>query len=171
MILVSHDLGVVANRADHIVVMYAGRVVERGPTAELFAQTRMPYTEALLRSIPKLADPSHTRLRVIPGRPPDLAAVEAGCRFAPRCPYVQGRCRTDAPPLRSAGPDHVFACWVPVGSPDSSQALQANIEAGVPAALAFAATQGEGGRAVTRSGAGTAPSVTGIGVPPPLRGS
>ncbi len=78
MILVTHDLGVVANRTDDIVVMYAGRVVEQAPTAELFAHTRMPYTEALLRSIPRLAEPSHTRLRAIPGRPPDLATDIAG---------------------------------------------------------------------------------------------
>jgi oligopeptide/dipeptide ABC transporter ATP-binding protein len=142
MILVSHDLGVVASRADDIVVMYAGQVVERAPAATLFGQTRMPYTEALLRSIPKLSDPSHTRLRVIPGRPPDLAAVGEGCRFAPRCPYVQGRCRTEAPPLRTAGPDHHFACWLPVGSPQSGEALQANIDDRVPAAVAFATSQG-----------------------------
>ena len=78
MILVTHDLGVVANRTDEIVVMYAGRVVEQAPTAELFAHTRMPYTEALLRSIPRLTEPSHTRLRAIPGRPPDLAAAHPG---------------------------------------------------------------------------------------------
>jgi oligopeptide/dipeptide ABC transporter ATP-binding protein len=142
MILVSHDLGVVASRTDDIVVMYAGKVVEQAPTPTLFAQTRMPYTEALLRSIPKLADPSHTRLRVIPGRPPDLGALAQGCRFAPRCPYVQERCRRDAPPLRSAGPGHFFACWVPVGSPESAPALGANVAAGVPAALAFSGARG-----------------------------
>ena len=140
MVLVSHDLGVVANRTDEIVVMYAGKVVEQAPTATLFRQTRMPYTEALLRSIPKLANPSHTRLRVIPGRPPDLAVVPAGCRFAPRCPYAQDRCRAEEPPLRTAGPDHLFACWIPVGSPESADALEANVAAGVPAALAFTGT-------------------------------
>jgi peptide/nickel transport system ATP-binding protein len=142
MILVSHDLGVVASRTDEILVMYAGKVVEQAPTETLFAQTRMPYTEALLRSIPKLADPSHTRLRVIPGRPPDLAAVAEGCRFAPRCPYVQDRCRREVPPLRTAGPDHLFACWLPVGSFESTQALAANAAAGVPAAVAFSGKPG-----------------------------
>jgi oligopeptide/dipeptide ABC transporter ATP-binding protein len=142
MILVSHDLGVVANRTDEILVMYAGKVVEQAPTATLFRQTRMPYTEALLRSIPKLANASHTRLQVIPGRPPDLAATPAGCPFAPRCPYAQDRCRAEAPPLRSAGPDHVFACWIPVGSPDAERALAANVAAGVPAALSVAGAEG-----------------------------
>jgi oligopeptide/dipeptide ABC transporter ATP-binding protein len=141
MILVTHDLGVVANRTDEIAVMYAGRVVEQAPTAELFAHTRMPYTEALLRSIPRLAEASHTRLRAIPGRPPDLAANIQGCRFAPRCPYVQDRCRTEEPPLRSAGQGHTFRCWYPVGSPEGDAALAQNVAARIPAALAFTGTR------------------------------
>jgi len=161
MVLVSHDLGVVANRTDEIVVMYAGRVVEQAPTATLFARTRMPYTEALLRSIPKLADPSHTRLRVIPGRPPDLAAVPDGCRFAPRCPYAQDRCRQEAPPLRSAGPGHFFACWIPVGSPESADALAANVTAGMPAALAFAGRTSSGSSGSSGVGAGGPLAATG----------
>ncbi len=140
MILVTHDLGVVANRTDDIVVMYAGRVVEHAPTAELFAHTRMPYTEALLRSIPRLTEPSHTRLRAIPGRPPDLAAEIQGCRFAARCPYVQDRCRAEEPPLRAAGQGHVFRCWYPVGSAEGDAALAQNVKAMVPAALAFTGT-------------------------------
>jgi ABC-type dipeptide/oligopeptide/nickel transport system ATPase component len=95
VILVTHDLGVVASRADHIVVMYAGRIVEQAPTDTLFADTHMPYTRALMDSIPRLAPP--------------------GCRFAPRCPYAQDRCRESEPPLRTAGrPDHLFACWFPL---------------------------------------------------------
>ena len=137
MILVTHDLGVVANRTDEIAVMYAGRIVEQAPTAELFAHTRMPYTEALLRSIPRLTEASHTRLRAIPGRPPDLAANMAGCRFAPRCPYVQDRCRREEPQLRAAGHGHVFRCWYPVGSREGDDALARNVAARVPAALAF----------------------------------
>ena len=137
MVLVTHDLGVVASRTDDIAVMYAGRIVEQAPTAELFANTRMPYTEALLRSIPRLPDPSHTRLRAIPGRPPDLAAEMTGCRFAPRCPYVQEQCRREEPPLRNAGHGHVFRCWYPVGSREGDEALARNVAARVPAALAF----------------------------------
>jgi oligopeptide/dipeptide ABC transporter ATP-binding protein len=139
MVLVTHDLGVVANRADDIVVMYAGRVVEQAPTRELFEHTRMPYTEALLRAIPRLEDPSHVRLEAIPGRPPDLANPPPGCKFAPRCPYAQPRCETEEPPLRNASPGHLFRCWYPVGSPEGEQALASNLRAGQPAAVAFTA--------------------------------
>ncbi|HEY6625062.1 MAG TPA: ABC transporter ATP-binding protein [Acidimicrobiales bacterium] len=115
MLLVTHDLGVVANRADEIAVMYAGRVVERAPSRALFADTKMPYTRALMDSIPRLANPSHTRLQAIAGRPPDLVDAPKGCKFAPRCPYVQQKCIDAEPPLRSAGSsDHVFACWFPL---------------------------------------------------------
>ena len=115
VILVTHDLGVVASRADEIVVMYAGRIVERAPTHTLFHDTHMPYTQALMDSIPRLADPSGTRLHAIAGRPPDLIHPPTGCRFAPRCPYVQDKCRQNDPPLRTASsPDHLFACWFPL---------------------------------------------------------
>ena len=115
MVLVTHDLGVVASRTDHIAVMYAGRIVEKAPTATLFSDTRMPYTQALMDSIPRLADASGTRLRAIAGRPPDLIHPPPGCRFAPRCPYAQDQCRQSEPPLRTAGSaDHLFACWFPL---------------------------------------------------------
>ncbi len=115
VILVTHDLGVVATRTDDIIVMYAGRVVERAPTHTLFHDTRMPYTQALMDSIPRLSDPSGTRLHAIAGRPPDLINPPKGCRFAPRCPYVQDKCRESDPPLRTAGtPAHLFACWFPL---------------------------------------------------------
>jgi oligopeptide/dipeptide ABC transporter ATP-binding protein len=155
MILVTHDLGVVANRTDDIVVMYAGRVVEQAPTAELFAHTRMPYTEALMRSIPRLTEASHTRLRAIPGRPPDLAADLQGCRFAPRCPYVQEACRKEEPPLRTAGQDHLFRCWYPVGSAEGDAALAYNVATRVPAALAFTGTPVRDAALVAPDGAGT----------------
>jgi oligopeptide/dipeptide ABC transporter ATP-binding protein len=153
MILVTHDLGVVANRTDEIVVMYAGRVVEQAPTAELFAHTRMPYTEALLRSIPRLTEASHSRLRAIPGRPPDLAAEIKGCRFAPRCPYVQDHCRQEEPPLRSASQGHLFRCWYPVGSPEGDAALAHNVATRVPAALAFTGTRVRDAALVAPNGA------------------
>jgi peptide/nickel transport system ATP-binding protein len=121
MILVTHDLGVLAGRADEIAVMYAGRIVERAPTRTLFADMRMPYTEALLHSIPKLAQPSHTRLEVIKGRPPDLLRISPGCRFAPRCRYARDRCRVEEPPLQPAEtPGHEYACWYPVNTPVSA---------------------------------------------------
>ncbi len=118
MILVTHDLGVVAGRADVVAVMYAGQVVELARTADLFARVRMPYTEALLRAIPKLEEASHTKLNVISGRPPDLLHPPTGCRFAARCPYVEDLCRTKQPPLVEAGtPGHFYRCWFPVNSP------------------------------------------------------
>jgi peptide/nickel transport system ATP-binding protein len=119
LLLVTHDLGVVAGHTDDIGVMYGGKLVEMAPTPELFANMKMPYTEALLHSIPKLADKSHTRLNVITGRPPDLVHPPVGCRFSPRCPYVQERCRDEEPPLIPTveDPRHTYACWYPVGSP------------------------------------------------------
>lgn len=90
-----------------------------------------------MRSIPRVADPSHTRLRAIPGRPPDLSATITGCAFAPRCPYAQEHCRTYAPPLRTAGTGHTFACWYPVGSAEGEQALAYNVATRLPAALSF----------------------------------
>lgn len=115
MLLITHDLGVVATRADHIAVMYAGMVVEWAPTQEVFDQPLMPYTQALLDAMPHLANPSHTALRVIPGRPPNLADPPSGCAFAARCTYAQERCRTQQPELaRVAGTDHWFRCWFPL---------------------------------------------------------
>jgi peptide/nickel transport system ATP-binding protein len=120
LLLVTHDLGVVAGHTDEIGVMYGGKLVEMAPTGELFANMKMPYTEALLQSIPKLADSSHTRLNVIGGRPPDLVNPPVGCRFSPRCPYAQDRCRDEEPPLIPTveDPRHTYACWYPVGSPE-----------------------------------------------------
>jgi peptide/nickel transport system ATP-binding protein len=136
MILVTHDLGVVAGRTDEIAVMYAGKIVEKAPTATLFTNIRMPYTEALMRSIPRMEEPSHTRLTAITGRPPDLAFPPAGCNFAPRCPYAQERCLTEEPPLQLGDqPDHVFACWYPAGTPEGKAAFEANLAAGRPQTL------------------------------------
>ncbi len=114
MILVTHDLGVVATRTDEIIVMYAGNVVERAPTDVLFKSMAMPYTEALLKSTPRIAEPSHTRLTAIEGRPPDLLNPPAGCPFSPRCPYVQEKCHREKPPLVEASPGHSYACWFPL---------------------------------------------------------
>lgn len=119
LILVTHDLGVVAGNTDEIAVMYGGKLVEKAPTKTLFANMKMPYTEALLQSIPKMDQPSHTRLQVIPGRPPDLVNPPAGCRFAPRCAYIRDRCLAEEPELQQAeSSDHTYACFFPVGSPE-----------------------------------------------------
>ena len=130
MILVTHDLGVVAGRADEIAVMYAGRIVEQAPTDVLFREMRMPYTEALLAAIPKLEDPSHTRLTAIGGRPPDLANPPKGCPFAPRCPYARERCHEERPELVQSptNPAHRYACFYPVGSPETEE-IRVQIEA------------------------------------------
>ena len=115
MILITHDLGVAAGRADDIMVMYAGRAVEMATTREIFREPRMPYTEALLRSLPRLSDATHTRLSAIPGRPPDLARRGTGCSFAPRCSYRSGRCEAEEPVLsRESG--RGFACFNPLGA-------------------------------------------------------
>ncbi|MFI5051317.1 MAG: ABC transporter ATP-binding protein [Acidimicrobiales bacterium] len=115
VILITHDLGVVATRTSRIVVMYAGRIVESGSTREVFHRHRMPYTRALLESSPKVTNPSHTRLSAIPGRPPNLARLAAGCSFAPRCAYASARCHEERPELQRADvADHLFACWNPL---------------------------------------------------------
>lgn len=125
VVLVTHDLGVVAGHTDVIAVMYGGRLVEVAPTAVLFSDMRMPYTEALLQSIPRLDQPSHTRLNAIPGRPPELLDPPPGCAFAPRCAFARDRCREEAPPLTETdNPEHRFACWYPVGSPEHSEAKE-----------------------------------------------
>jgi len=116
VVLISHDLEVVGGRADRIAVMYAGRIVEHAAARAVFDAPRMPYTEALLRSVPRLDQPSHTRLEAIPGRPPGLDAALVGCRFAPRCPRADDRCRSEEPALGAddAAPDHLYRCWYPV---------------------------------------------------------
>jgi peptide/nickel transport system ATP-binding protein len=116
MILITHDLGVVAGRTDEVAVMYAGRVVERAPTRCLFKAMRMPYTEALIAAIPELEAPPHTPLKAITGLPPDPTRRGLGCAFAPRCPRCSERCLAAAPPLFSDGV-HQFACWNPLRPP------------------------------------------------------
>ena len=125
MILVTHDLGVVATRTDEIIVMYAGNVVERAPTKVLFKSMAMPYTEALLNSTPRIAEPSHTRLNAIVGRPPDLLHPPAGCPFSPRCPYAQEKCHREKPPLVEQAPGHSYACWFPLTAENRAAAVGA----------------------------------------------
>jgi peptide/nickel transport system ATP-binding protein len=118
MILITHDLGVVAGRTDEVAVMYAGRVVERAPTPALFKKMRMPYTEALLAAIPKLDAPPHTVLPAISGRPPDPTRPIKGCSFSPRCRYAVARCHGEKPELSEAEtPAHQYACFHPIEMP------------------------------------------------------
>ncbi len=115
VILVTHDLGVIAGRADRVAVMYGGRIVEEAATQALFAGPRHPYTEALLDALPELADPGVRSLYSIPGRPPDLTVESAGCSFAPRCRYARDWCQTREPVLDGEHPAHSYACFFPVG--------------------------------------------------------
>ena len=117
MILITHDLGVVAGRADEVAVMYAGRVVERAPTRELFKSMRMPYTEALLAAIPKIDAAPHTTLPAISGRPPDPTRPIRGCSFSPRCRYAAGPCHQEKPLLADAESlGHHYACFHPIAT-------------------------------------------------------
>jgi peptide/nickel transport system ATP-binding protein len=145
VILVTHDLGVVAGHTDEIAVMYGGKLVEKAPTRELFANMKMPYTQALLRSIPKIDEPSHTRLAVIPGRPPDLVNPPRGCRFAPRCQYARERCHEEEPQLVPAGrPDHTYACHYPVGSAEYLEREMELSASATPVAVEARAAGGAG---------------------------
>ena len=135
MILITHDLSVVAGRTDDVIVMYAGRVVERAPTLQLFTAMRHPYTKALFESIPKVAHPSHTRLQIIQGRPPDLAYLPPGCAFAPRCTHAQPQCLGESPSLSgSDASEHRYACFYPAGTAEGESALAGNRAAGQTAA-------------------------------------
>ena len=113
LILISHDLGPAASYTDDVIVMYAGSIVEEAPTRQLFAHGRMPYSRALLDAVPRLERRPHEPLPVIAGRPPDAAALPAGCTFAPRCPSVRQRCREEHPPLAEQEPGHRWACFFP----------------------------------------------------------
>jgi peptide/nickel transport system ATP-binding protein len=115
MVLITHDLGVVAETADEVAVMYAGRIVEQAPVAELFAAPRHPYTWGLLRSMPRLDAAPGAELVPIPGRPPSLVHPPSGCRFHPRCPYVRERHRSVDPALEPVvgAPGHHVACLLP----------------------------------------------------------
>jgi peptide/nickel transport system ATP-binding protein len=116
IILITHDLGVIAGRADRTMVMYAGRIVEEASTTELFSRMRHPYTEALLASIPQLDQEPSQVLYSIPGLPPDLARPPSGCRFAARCRYAQARCRSEDPVLDGTSPRHPYACFFPTST-------------------------------------------------------
>lgn len=110
IMIITHDLGVVAGMADRLLVMYAGHVVEEGRTVDLFEHPRMPYTIGLLRSIPRLDDDQNRALVPIRGLPPDLINLPAACPFHPRCDYVKEQCLQQVPPLRPVGPQHRAAC-------------------------------------------------------------
>ncbi len=112
IVMITHNLGVVAGLCTRVIVMYAGRIVEEGPVERIFDNPQHPYTWALLRSIPRIDASRHERLRSIEGLPPDLIRPPRGCRFHPRCPFRVERCFTDDPVLEDVGPEQRAACWV-----------------------------------------------------------
>ena len=120
VILVTHDLGVIAGRADRVAVMYAGRVVETTETSSLFSNPRHPYTEALFEALPEKSAETRERLYSIPGAPPDLVNPPVGCRFAPRCRYATDKCRAEPPELRGETSAHTYACFFPVGAQEKT---------------------------------------------------
>jgi len=114
LLLITHDMGVIAERADTVLVMYAGRIVESAPTEDLFHRPRHPYTEALLRSVPNVDLGRAQKLDGIPGAPPDLASLPRGCRFAARCSRATDHCRENDPVLTNGSPSHAYACFFPI---------------------------------------------------------
>ena len=111
LILITHDLGVVARYADNVAVMYGGRVVETASARELYKNPQHPYTEGLMASIPKLDGDPGSRLYTIEGQPPDLSNLPSGCSFHPRCPYAQDKCTMTKPTLSEVAPNHLRACF------------------------------------------------------------
>jgi peptide/nickel transport system ATP-binding protein len=124
ILLITHDMGVIAGRADRVCVMYAGKIVEEAGIDELFAQVRHPYTEALLQSIPKVDQDQSQALYSIPGIPPDLTNPPSGCRFHPRCRYATTECKGLEPSLDGDDSEHVYACYHPVGGARPSRAVR-----------------------------------------------
>jgi oligopeptide/dipeptide ABC transporter ATP-binding protein len=112
IMMITHNMGVVAGLCTRVLVMYAGRIVEQGPVEQIFKNPQHPYTWSLLRSIPRLDSDRHDRLLSIDGLPPDLIKPPDGCRFNPRCQFKIDRCRHDDPPLMDVGADQEAACWV-----------------------------------------------------------
>ena len=116
LIVITHNLGVVARYVQRVNVMYAGRLVETGPTDVIYATPQHPYTLGLLHSVPRLDMPRKRELHVIPGMPPNLARLPTGCAFHPRCNYVTERCRYETPELEEVGENHHRACFVDVST-------------------------------------------------------
>ena len=148
VILITHDLGVVAGMTDRVVVMYAGKVVETAPTDELFANPRHPYTLGLLDSVPRVDEARHSQLKTIEGAPPDLLQPPPGCPFMPRCAFARAICRTMPPLDPVAGNSaHLKACWVDVTDPNEQAYAERRRQARIEKMLA--ATNGKAATALT----------------------
>jgi oligopeptide transport system ATP-binding protein len=115
VIIITHNLGVVARYVDRVIVMYAGNLVETAPTDAIYAAPKHPYTLGLLASVPRLDSSKKETLRVIKGLPPNMAQLPPGCPFAPRCDYAMDRCRKEKPPLEEVGKDHYRTCFYDAG--------------------------------------------------------
>jgi peptide/nickel transport system ATP-binding protein len=140
VVMITHDLGVIAETADDVAVMYAGRIVERAPVEAIFSAPEHPYTWGLLRSIPRLDTPRDIELTPIPGRPPSLINLPGGCSFHPRCPYVRDRHRRVEPPLEPVpgDPSHQVACLL---EPETRRKLWSELRTGTDPAAARAAVK------------------------------
>jgi len=152
VILVTHDLGVIAGRTERVAVMYGGRIIEQAATSEVFAGPRHPYTEALFDSLPEMTGPTTKGgrgLYSIPGRPPDLVAQAPGCSFAPRCRHARDWCASHEPALDGDHPGHTYACFFPVGSPGNALTPGTAGDAGAAGPVSVWAT-GEARRAGQR---------------------
>ncbi|TMF98642.1 MAG: ABC transporter ATP-binding protein, partial [Chloroflexi bacterium] len=112
VILITHNMALVASLCNRVIVMYAGRIVEQGPTRAIFKNPQHPYTWSLLRSMPRVDEVEKERLISIKGLPPDLGRMPPGCKFHPRCKFRVDRCLTEEPPLAEVGPDQDARCWV-----------------------------------------------------------
>ena len=111
LIVITHNLGVVARYADRVNIMYAGKIIEQGTAKEIYANPRHPYTVGLLKSVPRLDQPRRAKLEPIEGQPPDLVNLPPGCAFRARCRWAIDKCATDIPPLMPTGETHWSACW------------------------------------------------------------
>jgi peptide/nickel transport system ATP-binding protein len=159
VILVTHDLGVIAGRTETLAVMYAGRIVEQARTEEVLAVPRHPYTEALLEALPELAGSRARSLYSIPGRPPDLTEDRVGCSFAPRCQHAEDWCGSHEPPLDGEHPGHLYACFFPVSTVTGHPAAGATgrVSAWTTGRAPRAAAGSANGRAQPGPQAGEAP--------------
>jgi oligopeptide/dipeptide ABC transporter ATP-binding protein len=159
MLLITHDMGVIAGNADRVHVMYAGRMVETAETGNLFRHMRHPYTHALLASIPRLSQDNKQPLLSIGGLPPDLSDPPAGCRFAPRCGRATDKCRTSEPPLAGESPEHLFSCWHPVDGPGGAGAAggTGGTETAGPGAAGRGAADGTAARGSAVAGRAAGP--------------
>jgi peptide/nickel transport system ATP-binding protein len=144
MVLITHDLGVIAGRTGRVIVMYRGRIVEAGPTLSLFRRALHPYTAALLAAIPRIERPSHSRLEVIPGQSTEALDPAPGCRFAARCARAEPCCRREDPPLSALidQPDHSCICFFPNGDPVRVTAEASTVRTQASHPLAWPAAEG-----------------------------